>query len=35
MTDRTDVSDWWTTSIIDMAPGQIRFRGRPVEDLIG
>ncbi|MEM7670881.1 MAG: citryl-CoA lyase, partial [Pseudomonadota bacterium] len=35
MTDRTDVADWWTTSIIDMAPGQIRFRGRPVEDLIG
>lgn len=30
-----DVSDWWTTSIIDMAPGQIRFRGRPIEDLIG
>ncbi|MHA1522861.1 MAG: citryl-CoA lyase [Alphaproteobacteria bacterium] len=30
-----DVSDWWTTSIIDMAPGQIRFRGHQVEDLIG
>lgn len=33
--ERNDVADWWTTSIIDMAPGQIRFRGRPVEDLIG
>ncbi|MEO1119744.1 MAG: citryl-CoA lyase [Pseudomonadota bacterium] len=32
---RSDVSDWWTTSIIDMAPGQIRMRGRPIEDLIG
>ena len=30
-----DVSDWWSTAIIDMAPGQIRFRGRPIEDLIG
>lgn len=30
-----DVSDWWTTSIIDMAPGQIRFRGQPIEELIG
>ena len=30
-----DVSDWWTTSIIDMAPGEIRLRGRPVEQLIG
>lgn len=32
---RNDVSDWWTTEIIDMAPGQIRFRGHPVEGLIG
>lgn len=32
---RNDVSDWWTTEIIDMAPGQIRFRGNPIEDLIG
>lgn len=30
-----DVSDWWTTEIIDMAPGQIRMRGMPIEDLIG
>lgn len=30
-----DVSDWWTTDIIDMAPGQIRLRGTPIEELIG
>ena len=30
-----DVSDWWSTEIIDMAPGQIRFRGHAIEDLIG
>jgi len=30
-----DVRQWWSTSIIDMAPGQIRFRGAPVEELIG
>ena len=30
-----DVSDWWTTDIIDMAPGEIRLRGYPIEDLIG
>ena len=30
-----DVSDWWTTEIIDMAPGQIRMRGHPIQDLIG
>ncbi len=33
--NQKDVSDWWTTSIIDMAPGQIRMRGAPIEDLIG
>lgn len=31
----SDVADWWKTSIIDMAPGQIRIRGLPIEDLIG
>jgi len=31
----TDVADWWQTDIIDMAPGQIRLRGIPIEDLIG
>ena len=29
------VSDWWQTSIIDMAPGKIAFRGQAIEDLIG
>ncbi|WP_425100731.1 citryl-CoA lyase [Tropicibacter sp. S64] len=32
---KNDVSDWWSTEIIDMAPGQIRMRGHPIEDLIG
>ena len=27
--------DWWSTSIIDMKPGMIRYRGYAVEDLIG
>jgi citrate synthase len=27
--------DWWSTSIIDMKPGMIRFRGYAVEELIG
>ena len=31
----TDVADWWETEIIDMAPGQIRLRGHPIQDLIG
>ncbi|WP_209428222.1 citryl-CoA lyase [Pararhodobacter sp. SW119] len=31
----SDVSDWWRTSIIDMAPGRIALRGRPIETLIG
>ncbi len=31
----SEVSDWWSTSIIDMAPGQIRFRGHDIQDLIG
>jgi len=26
---------WWSTDIIDMSPGAIRFRGYAVEDLIG
>lgn len=33
--NRNDVSDWWSTAIIDMAPGEIRFRGLPIEELIG
>ena len=31
----SDVSDWWSTSIIDMEPGRIALRGRPIEELIG
>jgi citrate synthase len=27
--------DWWSTAIIDMQPGVIRYRGYAVEDLIG
>lgn len=27
--------DWWRTSIIAMKPGEIRFRGYAIEDLIG
>ncbi len=31
----TQASQWWSTDIIDMKPGIIRFRGYPVEQLIG
>jgi citrate synthase len=27
--------DWWTTAIIEMKPGMIRYRGYAVEELIG
>lgn len=27
--------DWWRTDIIDMKPGEIRYRGYAIEDLIG
>jgi citrate synthase len=30
-----EVADYWRTSIIDMAPGRIAFRGVPVQELIG
>lgn len=30
-----DSADWWSTGIIDMAPGEIRYRGYAIEDLIG
>ncbi len=33
--DATAIRHWWRTSIIDMAPGRISFRGRPIEQLIG
>ncbi len=29
------VQDWWSTQIIDMKPGEIRYRGYAIEDLIG
>ena len=40
MDDREDPTldaarDWWKTSIIDMRPGVIRFRGYAIEELIG
>jgi citrate synthase len=27
--------DWWRTSIIEMRPGVIRYRGYPIEEMIG
>ncbi|MEM7717860.1 MAG: citrate/2-methylcitrate synthase, partial [Pseudomonadota bacterium] len=30
-----DSADWWATSLIDMRPGEIRYRGYAIEDLIG
>jgi len=29
------VEDWWRTEIIDMKPGEIRYRGYAIEQLIG
>jgi len=29
------VKDWWSTQIIDMKPGEIRYRGYAIEELIG
>lgn len=31
----SDVADWWRTSIIEMEPGHIAIRGRPIQELIG
>jgi citrate synthase len=31
----TTPEDWWSTSIIDMKPGMIRYRGYAIEELIG
>lgn len=31
----TSPEDWWRTAIIDMKPGEIRFRGYAIEELIG
>jgi citrate synthase len=33
--DEEAIRKWWRTSIIDMEPGKIAFRGEPVETLIG
>ena len=33
--DADAIRHWWRTSIIDMEPGRIAFRGRPIEELIG
>ena len=33
--DEKAVRQWWRTSIIDMEPGKIAFRGHPIQDLIG
>jgi len=30
-----DVTGWWETDIVDIAPGAIRIRGYAIEDLIG
>jgi citrate synthase len=30
-----DVADWWQTDIIDMTPGEIRYHGYPIQELIG
>ena len=37
LSDATDkkVRDWWSTEIIEMEPGVIRYRGYPIEQLIG
>lgn len=32
---KQEMQDWWRTSIIDMEPGVIRYRGYAIEDLIG
>lgn len=32
---RTEVADWWATSVSRMAPGVVELRGRPVQQLIG
>ncbi|MGY4509778.1 citrate synthase [Bradyrhizobium sp. USDA 3650] len=32
---RQQAASWWRTSICDIAPGRIAYRGYPIEDLIG
>jgi len=31
----TSVRDWWTTSVTRIAPGEVEYRGIPVQELIG
>lgn len=31
----SQAQSWWTTRIIDIKPGIIRIKGRPIEDMIG
>lgn len=31
----TQAAQWWRTKIIDMKPGEIRYHGYPIEELIG
>lgn len=33
--ERDAVSNWWRTSVINMSPGMIRYRGYAIEELIG
>jgi citrate synthase len=33
--DADEIRNWWSTSIIDMSPGKISFRGNAIENLIG
>jgi citrate synthase len=35
ISDQAPCEDWWATSIIEMRPGMIRYRGYAIEDLIG
>ncbi len=35
ITDQVPCEEWWATSIIEMRPGMIRYRGYAIEDLIG
>ncbi|MCJ8322806.1 MAG: citryl-CoA lyase [Rhizobiales bacterium] len=35
MTQDQNVANWWRTDIIEMKPGEIRYRGYEVQDLIG
>jgi citrate synthase len=35
MSERAACEEWWHTSIIEMRPGMIRYRGYAIEDLIG